>query len=221
MDFKEVSVSYTVAHLDELDEFKYRDSRLRPVRHHLGMTAFGVNAWTGHAAGDRLIPEHEEDEHEELYVVLQGRAVFELDGERRDAPAGTLFFVPPGLTRTAVAEEAETSILAVGASPGKRYEMSGWEVWAQLQPLYEAGEYADAADRGRELLEAHPQYAVVAYNLACCESLGGRSAEATEHLRVAIDLHEELRELAKTDSDLDPIRGEPAFQELIGSRVSA
>ena len=34
--------------------------------------------------------------------MTQGRAVFELDGERRDAPAGTFVFVEPEVKRTRV-----------------------------------------------------------------------------------------------------------------------
>jgi hypothetical protein len=90
------------------------------------------------------------------------------------------------------------------------------EVWEPLQPLYEAGDYAEAADRGRELLDAHPNLPNVLYNVACCESLDGRHPDALDHLERAIALHEPLRELAKNDSDFDPIREEPAFHELVG-----
>ena len=62
------------------------------------------------------------------------------------------------------------------------------EVWAPLQPLYEAGEYAEVADRGRALVAEHPEHPTLLYNLACCESLAGRSGDAVEHLRAAIDL---------------------------------
>ena len=203
---------YAVAHVDELEEISYRGCRLRPVRHHFGITAFGVNAWTARAAGDRMIPEHDDDQ-QELYLVLRGHAVFELDGERVDVPAGTLVFPRPGAIRTAFAEEAETTILALGARPGQAYEPSDWEI---LNPLYESGDYAEAADRARELIDAHPQSGVLFYNLACYESLAGRLDDAIDHLRPALDRSEDLRELAKTDSDLDPIRGEPAFKELVG-----
>lgn len=87
-------------------------------------------------------------------------------------------------------------------------------VWADVHPLYAAGRYAEAADRGRELLEAHPE-ATLFYNVACCESLAGRTADALEHLRRAIALSERCRALAKDDSDFDAIRGEPAFEELV------
>jgi tetratricopeptide (TPR) repeat protein len=209
---------YAVAHLDEIDEQDDGRSLYRPVRHHLGITAFGVNAWTGHNAGDRIINEHDEaeEENEELYVVQQGRARFELDGERVDAPAGTLVFARSGVKRTAFAEEPETTILALGGTPGEAYEPDGWELWAPLRPLYEQGEYAAAADRGRALVEAHPEYTTLFYNLACCESLAGQTTEALEHLRRSIEMSERSRAYAKDDSDFDPIRDEPAFRELIG-----
>ncbi len=211
---------YAIAHLDEIDELNDGRSPLRPVRHHFGITAFGINAWTGRDAGDRIINEHDEaepDANEELYLVQRGRAVFELDAERVDAPAGTFVFVPSGVKRTAFAEEPGTTIIAVGGVPGKAYEADGWEVWAPLRSLYEAGEYAAAADRGRELIETHPEYATPMYNLACCESLAGRTTDAIEHLRHAIDLSEQSRSYARDDSDFDPIRDEPAFRELIGA----
>ncbi len=209
---------YAVVHLDEIDENDDGRCPYRPVRHHLGITAFGVNSWTGHNAGDRIINEHDEsdEKEEELYVVFRGRATFELDGERVDAPAGTLVFARAGVKRTAFAEEADTSILALGGTPGEAYQPHGWELWAPLRPLYEAGEYAEVADRGRALVEAHPQYPALFYNLACCESLAGRTTEAIEHLRQAAGMWEGCREMAKEDSDFDPIRDEPAFKELIG-----
>ena len=89
------------------------------------------------------------------------------------------------------------------------------ELWEPVRPLYEAGKYAEAADRGRELLEVHPGQAYLYYNVACCESLAGRTADAVEHLGQAIDMWEDCREMAKGDSDFDPIRAEPAFEELI------
>jgi tetratricopeptide (TPR) repeat protein len=210
---------YVAAHLDEIDEVEYGGCPWRPVRHHLGIMAFGINAWVARDAGDRIISEHDESDrtHERLYLVQQGRAVFELDGERLDAPSGTFVFVRPGTKRTVVADEPGTTIVVVGAGPGKAYTSDGWEIWAPFRPLYEAGEYAAVADRGREVIEANPQYAEPFYNLACCESLAGRTTEAIEHLRQAIDRSERLRSFAKEDSDLDPIRNEPAFKELVGS----
>lgn len=207
---------YALAHVNDIAELEDGRSPMRPVRHHFGITGFGVTAWTAHAAGDRIVNEHDEaDSDEELYLVTQGRAVFELDGERRDAPAGTFVFVRPEVTRTAFAEEAGTTIVAVGGTPGKPYDPVGWELWAPLRPLYEAGAYDEVVERGRETIAANPQYALLHYNVACCESLTGRTTEAIEHLRQAIELSERFRAYAKDDPELDAIRGEPAYRELI------
>lgn len=211
---------YTVTNLDEIDEVSDGRCPWRPVRHQLGITSFGINAWTGSEVGDRIINEHDEAEdsdlQEELYLVQRGRATFELDGERIDAPAGTLVVARPGVKRTAFADEPGTTIVAIGGTPGKAYEPSGWEIWMPLHQLYQSGQYAEAADRGRELIDAHPEYGTPLYNLACCESLAGRTDDALEHLRLAIETGERFRTLAAEDSDFDPIRDEPAFKELVG-----
>jgi mannose-6-phosphate isomerase-like protein (cupin superfamily) len=207
--------------MEEIDELDDGRQPWRPVRHHFGISSFGITAWTGREAGDRILNEHDEadetDRSEELYLVTQGRAVFELDGERRDAPAGTFVFVEPEVKRTAFAEEPGTTIVAIGGVPGKAYEVSGWEVWGPFRPLYEAGDYAAVADRGRELTESGTQYPVPLYNLACCESLAGRTEDALAHLEQAIALRDGMRSYAKDDSDLDPIREQPKFKELVGA----
>jgi tetratricopeptide (TPR) repeat protein len=209
---------YAVARLEEIEELTDGREPFRPIRHHFGITSFGVTAWTAAGAGDRIINEHDESEpdgHEELYLVLHGHATFELDGERVDAPTGTFVFAPPGVKRTAFAEEPGTTLIALGGTPGAAYEPDGWEIFAPLDQLYEAGEYAEAADRAGPLLEAYPQYAGVFYNVACCESLAGRTADAVAHLRHAIERAERFRAYAKDDSDFDPIREDPAFKALI------
>ena len=208
---------YTVTQLSEIDEINDGRCPFRPVRHHFGIMSFGVNAWTAKAAGDRIINEHDEaDENEELYLVQTGHATFELDGERVDAPAGTFVFARPGVKRTAFAEEPETTIVAIGGTPGEVYEPSGFEIWSPLSRLYQDGEYAKAAELGRDLAEAHPEYAGLLYNVACCESLAGQNAEAIEHLRRAIEGSERFRAFAAGDSDFDAIKDEPAFKELVG-----
>jgi quercetin dioxygenase-like cupin family protein len=209
---------YAVAHLDEIEEFGDAGSHYRPIRHHLGITAFGATAWTAHAAGGRVINEHDEDDRtadQELFLVLRGHAVFEIDGDQIDAPAGTLVFAPPRTKRAASATEDGTTIIAVEGTPGKGYAPRGWELWAPVAPLYQAGEYAEVADRLRALVAVSPQYPMLFFNLACCESLCGRTSDALDHLRQAIDMSEEFRQSAREDSDLDPIRDAPAFKQLI------
>jgi quercetin dioxygenase-like cupin family protein len=207
---------YRVAHLEEIGEISDGREPWRPVRHHFGITSFGINTWTGRKAGDRIINEHDEEgEDEELYFVSSGRARFELDGERVDAPTGTFVFARPGVKRTAFAEEPETTILAVGATPGQVYEPAGWELWAPFGRLYQEGRYAEAADQARDVVAAHPEYPGLLYNVACCESLAGRKDDAIEHLRLAIEKSDGTRSYLEGDSDLDPLRDEPEFQALL------
>ena len=211
---------YSVVRLEDVEEMN--DGRLpwRPVAARLGITAFGATTWTAANAGDRVINEHDEtepDADEELYVVMRGRATFELDGERVDAPAGTLVFARPGVKRTAFAVEAGTTIIAVGGVAGKAYEPRPWSVFGPLYALYQAGEYDEASDRGCELLVEYPEYAGAFYNVACCESLAGRTGDALDHLERAVALSEGFRALATGDADFDPIRDEPRFVELTGA----
>ena len=211
---------YAVAHLEEIPELDDGRAPYRPVRHHFGLTAFGVNAWTGHKTGDRIINEHDEDEdggHEELYVVIAGRATFELGGESVDAPEGTFVSVEPGVSRTAFAAEPGTTILALGGVPGEPYQPVGWELWAPVNKFYMAGLYEEAAARGRRLLdEGGDAYPEILYNVACCESLAGRQADAIEHLGRAIERADRLRAIAAGDSDFAPLRDEPGFRALVG-----
>jgi hypothetical protein len=88
--------------------------------------------------------------------------------------------------------------------------------WESARPLYDAGKYAEAAETGRELIEARPDQPYLYYNVACCQSLAGRTADSIEHLRRAIEMWAGCRDLAREDSDFDPMRDEPAFRELIG-----
>jgi mannose-6-phosphate isomerase-like protein (cupin superfamily) len=212
-----MSTGYTLAHLDQITEMSDGRQPWRPVRHHFGITSFGANTWTGHQAGDRIINEHDEEgENEELYFVHRGRARFELDGEKVDAPEGTFVFAKPGVKRTAFAEEAETTLLALGGTPGQAYEPDGWELWAPVGPLYQEGKYGEAADKARDIVEANPEYPALLYNLACCESLAGRKDDAVRHLRSAIERSAQLRRLAVEDDDVAAIRDDPEIKALLG-----
>jgi hypothetical protein len=210
--------AYTIARLDEIDALPDGRYRYRPVRHHFGITSFGVTAWVGAAAGDPIINEYDEDSEpaEELFVVVSGRAIFELEGEQVEATPGTLVFTRQGARRTAVAAEPATTILVFDGTPGKAYDATGWELWAPLRPLYDNGEHAELRARLEDAIADNPQYPVLIYNLACSESLSGRSAEAIDHLRRAVGASEKLRGDAREDSDFDPIRDEPSFKALIG-----
>jgi len=103
----------------------------------------------GASAGDPIINEYSEDSEpaEELFIIVSGRAMFELDGEKVEAIPGTLIYTEPGTRRTAVAVEPATTILVLDGSPGKEYDATGWELWAPLTPLYDRGEHAELSAR--------------------------------------------------------------------------
>ena len=210
--------SYAIGGLDEIDALPDGRYRYRPVRHHFGITSFGVTAWVGAAEGDPIINEYDEDSEpaEELFIIVSGRALFELEGEKVEATPGTLIYIAPGTRRTAVAAEPATTILVQDGRPGKVYDATGWELWAPLRPLYDQGEHAELSARLQDLIADNPQYPMLVYNLACSESLSGRTIDAIDHLRRAISASEKHRADAREDSDFDPIRDEPSFKVLIG-----
>jgi hypothetical protein len=76
------------------------------------------------------------------------------------------------------------------------------------------------AARLRETVAEAPQYGLLFFNLACLESLTGQPTEAIQHLRKAIELSEQFREYAQHDSDLDAVRDDPAFKELMATEVA-
>jgi quercetin dioxygenase-like cupin family protein len=209
---------YEVAHIDELEELPINNGEFvwRPVRRRFGITAFGTNAYTGDT-GQRVIEEHSEgDNHQEMYVVLRGRATFTLGDDEVDAPAGTIVFLQPDTKRGAIAAEDGTAVLAVGAKPGVVFEPSLWE------DVFAANAYADKGelDRARklmaDLLEQHPDAWQGFFNAACLEARLGNQDLALEHFERALELEpEKAREFAKTDSDFDSIRDDPRFVALL------
>lgn len=177
----------------------------RPVRRTLDIGAFGINAYVAPNAGDDVVEEHTEEAlgHEEIYIVLAGRATFTLDDETLDAPAGTVIFVrDPKVKRHARAAESETAVLAVGGPREGSYEPSPWEDFFAAERHRAAGDYTAYATELAEALERRPDHPATLYNLARAEALAGRPDEALGHLRRALELKPELAEIARPDEDL-------------------
>jgi quercetin dioxygenase-like cupin family protein len=210
---------YTASRLDDIEQ---RDTWI-PVRSHFGIGAFGTNAYRAKQAGDAVIGEHSEmmSKHEELYVVLDGHATFTVAGDEIDAPAGTLVFVSdPEARRGAIAKEAGTTVLVVGATAGKAYEVEPWEEsWEEGQEamaLYREQKYAEAADVLREAVTRFPDSAGLYYNLACFDSMAGAEpAAVAASLSRSIELHAGFRDYAREDTDFDPVREKPEVKELL------
>jgi tetratricopeptide (TPR) repeat protein len=214
---------FEVARLDELDSVPIGSHGLqwRPVRHRLGIEAFGVNAYTTEAAGQEVVEEHDESgagagHHEEVYVVIRGHATFTVAGEEIDAPTGTFVFVrDPAAKRAAVARTDDTAVLAIGGARGQAYQVSPWEYYFAASPLVAAGDHAGAAALVREGLERYPGNPAMLYNLACFEALGGEREAALEHLRGAIATDERYRGYARDDPDFDALRDDPEFVSAV------
>ena len=206
-------MAFRSVHISEIEPLDVAGVHWLPVRHPLGVRAFGTNAYRGDA-GEQVIEEHTEESgsgHEELYVVLQGRARFTLDGEDLDAPAGTLVFLPdPPTLRVAVAEEDGTVVLAVGAKAGEAYEASTWEACFLDATAFAArGEYAAAEAVLREGLEAHPGDGDILYEIARVYARSGRPEEAIAQLEAAFAASPPSREWAAEDDTFASLRDRP------------
>ena len=220
-----VENSYVVAKLDELEPA----ARLAPgapddgrqrfdVRRGLGITAFGISAFSA-PSGVVVINEHDETllgeaGQEELYIVMNGAATFEIDGETVDAPTGSLVQVQPTAKRKATATEDGTTILVVGGTAGKAYEVPPEEA-GEAFAAYSAGDYEEALAKQLVVVEKRPDNSVAHFNAGCFAARAGQADDAIEHLRRAVEINDRIKELIATDEDLDSIREDERFAELM------
>jgi len=210
----------TVVSLDDIQSVPVGglDFSLRwlPVRHALGIRAFGANAYVADAAGQDVVEPHTEGtdperDHQELYFVARGSARFTVDGTEHEAPTGSYVFIPdPRSHRHAVALEAGTTVLSFGGPP--TFEPSAWEWNFRAAPLM-----ADPATRGeaRQIVEdalaRFPEEGNVHYAAACLEALDGHRERALDHLERALADRPDLTEWAREDDDLRSLREDPRF----------
>jgi mannose-6-phosphate isomerase-like protein (cupin superfamily) len=107
-------VAHAFATLDELGD----GPGFRKIRRALGVTAFGVNAIVFPPGYEGFLHYHEQQD--ELYFVHSGRALFEVDGERRELGPGGLCHVEsttPRRVSNASADEGLV-VLVVGGAGG-------------------------------------------------------------------------------------------------------
>jgi hypothetical protein len=207
-------VNWHVARLDDIEP-RGRDI---PVREHLGIHAFGINAYRP-AEDGTLIGEHDEagTGQEELYIVLDGNATFEIDGETVEAPPGTFVYVGPGSRRKATGEGI---ILAVGATPGEAYQGvdwgAAWPFHRDSMTAYSEQRYADAVEAVSSGLERMPDHAGLHYNYACFATLAGDNGDETfAHLRRSVELFPRFRDDARKDDDFAAVRDDPRFEDAL------
>ena len=206
--------NWKVTRLDDIEK-RGRDI---PVREHIGAHAFGMNAFTPSDEGT-LVGEHDESgtRQEEVYIVLDGNATFELDGETVDAPAGTFVFVGPEVRRKAT---GDGTVLVVGGTPGEAYQGIDWgEAWpfhTESMKAYGEQRYADALAAVRGGLEQAPEHPGLHYNYACFATLAGETGDETfVHLQQSVELFPPFRKQARTDDDLAAVRGDPRYEEAL------
>ena len=192
------------------------------LRADLDIGAFGASASHQKKAGEPVVGEHDEvgpasDGHEELYVVVQGRATFTVDGEEIDAPQGTVVFVRnPAAKRKAVAETDGTIVFAVGGRRGEPYRLTPGASIREFFRLHGDKDYEGAMAICREGLEAYPGNPFILYNVACLENLLGRPDDALATLATAVEGWPAYKELAREDDDFASLREDPRFTALVG-----
>jgi hypothetical protein len=210
-----------VLRIDELETTASEGAEWIPLRAELGVHAFGLSAYVGDP-GDQLVPRHSEKQtpgggaggHEEVYVVTRGRATFVLDGESIDAPAGTCVFVEPGEGREARAEEAGTTVVAVGAPRGEAYRIAPWEYGSRAARARQLGRIDELDSVVTEGVETYGEHVTMLLGKACVEAQQGRHDEALGLLERAAadeDFGDWARGEAASEPLLDPVRDDPRF----------
>jgi mannose-6-phosphate isomerase-like protein (cupin superfamily) len=207
-------VSYEVVDLDSLEAIPLEEGVWRPIRRALGVTAFGINAYSAQEIGAPLIEEHDETSpgaggHEELYFLVRGTATFEIDGDTVEATAGTMILIDPKVRRRATATSADATVVVVGGRPGAAMPPSPFEYWYAAIPAHEAGDHRRAYEIAADGLEHYPDHGTLNYVLACELALVGDRERALERLRTAFANDPRTREWARTESELDSLRDDP------------
>ena len=182
---------YTVVKIEEIEEIDDGREPFRPVRHHLGITSFGVNSWTG-ARGRR--PDHQRARRgragRERGAVRRRQRAREVRARRRErgCPGRHARLREARLKRTAYAEEPNTTLLAIGGAPGRGVRARRLGALGAAQCRLSGGQVRRGRRPRPGARRGQPEYAGLLYNVACAESLAGRKEDAIEHLRRSLEL---------------------------------
>jgi tetratricopeptide (TPR) repeat protein len=188
----------------------------QPVRKPLGITAFGINAYTAAKAGDEVVEDHTELVDEEVYVVIRGHATFTVDGEEIDAPWGTVVFLDDlNQRRHAIAKEAGTTVLAIGGRPDA-HPISSWEYIFPSLPARNEEDWDTARTILEEAVAERPDLPAIRYHLAAVEARAGNADRALELLRGACEERPDYAVAAATEEEFASIRDDPRFPVTSG-----
>lgn len=116
--------AFRVKQIDELASIHGGAVKLAAAE--LGVESFGLQV-LDFPAGFTGYPEHDhsQDGQEEVYVVLDGSAEFEVAGERFAAERGSIVWVGSESRRRLEPGPGGVRILAIGCAPGGSYERPG------------------------------------------------------------------------------------------------
>ena len=117
-----------IVQLSGVPEVAIDAGRWQPLNERLGISAFGVNGVVMDP-GDEADIEHDEADsgHQEVYVVVAGRAAFRIGDEELEAGPGDVVAVPDASeTRDYRAVEPGTRIVCFGAAPGEAHPYGEW-----------------------------------------------------------------------------------------------
>ena len=195
--------------LDDVEAVPWRDTELiwRPVRGALGTRIVGMGAYTADRAGQLVIGGHTESEeglgHEEIYIVLRGRATFTLDEEEIDAPAGTFLLVDdPTVFRRAIAAEPGTAVLALGGPPV--FTPSDSE-WIERARPYLRSDPERAIAILEDLRAVKPEGPVAEVAAAFLALARGDGPAAHRTLAALLERRPDLHPVLADDADLEPL----------------
>ncbi len=159
----------------------------QPVRRPLGITGFGINAYTAGNAGDEVVEDHTELVDEEAYIVIRGHATFTVDGEEIDAPWGTIVFLDDlNQQRSAIAKEAGTTVLAIGGRAGHAPDLVVG-VHLPVAPRAQRRGLGHGARDPRGGGRRAADIPAIRYHLARVEARAGNTDRALELLRGACE----------------------------------
>lgn len=197
--------AWSAVELDDLEAIDWRGSGItwRPVRRVLDTNIIGIAAFTAERSGELVIERHTEVDdgrgHQEVYIVLRGRARFVIDGIEVEAPSGTLLRVDPQARREAVALEAHTAVLALGGEA--TFEVSGSE-WIERARPHIRTDPARAREIIDDLRRERPDDRAGEVGEALLAIGTGNERRARAIVAELCDGRPELREVLAKDPDL-------------------
>jgi tetratricopeptide (TPR) repeat protein len=88
---------------------------------------------------------------------------------------------------------------------------------SEASAFYREKKHAEAVEAARKAVAYKPDYGDAHYDLACYLSLAGDVEESLESLKTALKLSPGLLSLAEKDADLDNVRSNPRYKQIMSA----